>query len=33
MPWPLWVLLGWYALSIVLAVALARWFRWLRDGS
>lgn len=28
----LWALLGWCVLSIVLAVALARWFRWLRDG-
>jgi hypothetical protein len=31
MPWVLWALLGWCVLSIVLTMALARWFRWLRD--
>jgi hypothetical protein len=32
MPWPVWALLGWCVLSIVVTVALTRWFRWLRDG-
>jgi hypothetical protein len=27
-----WVLVGWLVASVGLAAAIARWFRWLRDG-
>ena len=29
--WGWWLLLGWAAASSLLTVAIARWFRWLRD--
>jgi hypothetical protein len=31
MEWWLWIIVGWLVMSVGLAAAIARWFRWLRE--